>query len=184
VCVSVRGLVVVCVLVVASVARAEDAASSPDAGAVASASDPVRVVGWLEPVVFPEAGLRLVAKLDTGAKTSSLDAEELEHFDRGGEKWVRFKLRKRKDSDDRRAFEARLVSEKTVRTAHGSDRRTTVALWMCVAGERRRVLFTLGSREALNYRVILGRRALEGRLAVDVSRKFTTEPGCPSEPAK
>jgi hypothetical protein len=35
----------------------------------------------------------------------------------------------------------------------------------------------------MNYRVILGRRALEGRLMVDSGRKFTSDPGCPaSEP--
>ena len=146
-------------------------------------STPVKTVGWLEAVVFPDVGLRLVAKFDTGAKTSALDAEDIEPFERDGETWVRFKLRQKKGSTDVRPMEGRVVHEKGVRTAMGAQRRPTVALWVCVAGERRRVLFTLGSREAMNYRVILGRRAMEGRLAIDPARKFTTEPGCPSKAA-
>src|SRR5690349_10189800 len=56
-------------------------------GAPARAESP-RSVGWLEPVVFPDTGLRLVAKLDTGAKTSALDAEDVTPFSKDGEAWV------------------------------------------------------------------------------------------------
>jgi hypothetical protein len=140
-------------------------------------------VGWLEPVVFPEAGLRVVAKLDTGAKTSSLDAEDVTTFEKDGEQWVRFGLRRKRGDGEARMFEARLVGTRKVRGALGQNARPLVDLWLCIAGERRRVLFTLSERRHMNYRVILGRRALEGRLMVDSGRKFTSDPGCPaSEP--
>jgi len=137
-----------------------------------------RTVGWLEAVVFPDIGLRVVAKLDTGAKTSCLDAESIEFSEKKGEKWARFSLRRRRGSLDARAFEARVAGERKVRTSNGHETRPVVDLWVCVGGERRRVLFTLTRRAEMNYRVILGRRALEGRLLVDSARKFTTEPGC------
>lgn len=144
---------------------------------VASASGP-KAVGWLEPLVFPETGLRVVAKLDTGAKTSVLDAEDVSEFQRDGEPWVRFGLRKKRGQGSAHVFEARVVGERKVRAAVGVATRKLVDLWVCVAGERRRILFALGRRDAMNYRVILGRRALEGRLLVDAERKFTSEPGC------
>jgi hypothetical protein len=150
------------------------------AAAPARAGVPAEV-GWLEPLVFPDAQLRLTAKLDTGAKTSALDAEKIEFFERDGERWARFQIRRRRGSDDVRTFEARVVRDRSIRSANGREVRPVVDLWVCLAGQRRRVLFTLGNRSHMNYRVILGRRALEGRLAVDAARKFTTEPGCPSE---
>jgi hypothetical protein len=148
------------------------------APALASATEP-RVVGWLEPVVFPDNGLRVVAKLDTGAKTSSLDAEDVTPLDRAGERWVRFALRKKRGKGEPRWFEARVVGDRKIRTAVGEETRPLVDLWLCVAGDKRRVLFSLGTRADMNYRVILGRRALEGRLAVDSGRKFTADPACP-----
>ena len=78
-------------------------------------------------------------------------------------------------------FEAKVVSEKRIRDASGDVlKRPVVELEVCLSGQRRKELFALGSRSAMNYRVILGRRALAGRgLVVDVAKKFTTQPGCP-----
>jgi hypothetical protein len=137
-----------------------------------------KAVGWLEAVVFPDSQLRVTAKLDTGAKSSAIDAENVQRFERGGEPWVRFGLRRKKGRGEAHVFEARVVGDKKIRSAVGKDVRPLVDLWLCVAGEKRRVLFSLSSRGAMNYRVILGRRALEGRLLVDSGRKFTSEPGC------
>lgn len=148
--------------------------------ALPAAGAPPRVVGWLEAAVFPDARLRVVAKLDTGAKTSALDAERIAYFQRDGAKWVRFELRRRKGREPR-TLEGRVVGEKRIRTSVGEEVRPLVDLWLCLAGERRRVLFSLSGRAGMNYRVLLGRRALEGRVAVDASRKFTVEPGCESE---
>lgn len=164
------GPVLRCLLVGALLASAADA----------RAAEP-KAVGWLERIVFPDVQLRVTAKLDTGARTSALDAEDIEYFERDGERWARFSVRRRKGSDDTRRFEARVVRERRIRTATGRDVRPVVDLWVCIAGERRRILFTLGDRTQMNYRVILGRRALEGRLLVDTDRKFTTQPGCPAE---
>lgn len=137
-------------------------------------------MGWLEPVVFPELGLQVVAKLDTGAKTSALDAEKLEVFERDGQKWARFGLRASKDGE-LHWLESRVLGERHIRAAVGRETRPLVALWTCVAGEKRRVLFTLTDRRHMNYRVLLGRRALEGRLLVDSGRHFVSEPGCSAD---
>jgi hypothetical protein len=149
----------------------------------AGASEP-RTVGWLESIVFPDSKLRVVAKLDTGARTSAIDAEGIEPFEKDGEAWVRFGVRRKRGEGEPKKFEARLIGSRKVRGALGKDARPLVDLWVCVAGERRRILFTLSERGNMNYRVILGRRALEGRLLVDSARKFTSDPGCPvSEPS-
>mgnify|MGYP006417888675 FL=1 len=50
-------------------------------------------VGWRELVGLPELGLkRLPAKIDSGARTSSLHGIVLDEFRRDGEKFVRFEV--------------------------------------------------------------------------------------------
>lgn len=151
---------------------------------LAAADSQAQVAGWLETLTFPDNALAVTAKLDTGAKTSAIDAEDVEDFEKDGEAWVRFAVRQKKNSNERRWFEARVAGEKRIRTSFGRETRRTVNLWVCLGGDRRRVLFTLGSRDHMNYRVILGRRALEGRLLVDSGEKFMLEAGCPAEAAR
>jgi hypothetical protein len=134
-------------------------------------------VGWLEHVALPEAGLRLVAKLDTGAKSSAIDAEDVEPFERDGARWVRFTTRGGKRGG-RARLEGRVVGEARVRSSLGRQSRVEVELSACVAGGRRNLTFTLARRQGLNYPVLLGREAMVGWLAVDPSRTFTVEPGC------
>ena len=50
------------------------------------------VMGFVEWVVMGETGIRLKARLDTGAKTSSLHAVNVEPFEKDNEEWVRFQL--------------------------------------------------------------------------------------------
>lgn len=138
-----------------------------------------KTAGWLETLTFPDNGLEVTAKLDTGAKSSAIDAESVESFEKDGQPWVRFAVRSKKESDDKKWFEARVTGKKRIRTSFGRETRRTVNLWVCLGGRRQRVLFTLGERERMNYRVILGRRALEGRLLVDSELKFLLSSTCP-----
>lgn len=152
---------------------------APLASSRAQTTSVKKTAGWVETLVFPENGLEVTAKLDTGAKSSAIDAESVESFEKDGQPWVRFAVRARKGSDDKRWFEARVTGMKRIRTSFGRETRRTVNLWVCLGGQRRRVLFTLGERENMNYRVLLGRRALEGRLLVDPEQKFLLGNACP-----
>ena len=48
--------------------------------------------GRYEEIGLPQIGKTLEAKMDTGAKTASLSATDIERFQRDGEPWVRFRL--------------------------------------------------------------------------------------------
>ena len=55
------------------------------------------IAGWVEKISLPESGasskaVTVKAKLDTGAETSSIHAEDIQTFTRGGKTWVDFTL--------------------------------------------------------------------------------------------
>ena len=59
----------------------------------ALSNDGMRVAGWIENVSIFPGNFKIKAKLDTGARNSSLNARNMEEFYRDGDKWVRFKLK-------------------------------------------------------------------------------------------
>ena len=112
------------------------------------------------------------AKIDTGAATSALHASKLERFERDGEPWVEFTLRPhQRTSKGSRRVQAPMVDERRVRSSSGkSELRPVIETNIAIADRRWAVQFTLTRRDAMGFRMLLGRRALRHRAIVDVSR--------------
>ena len=153
-------------------------------GPVGAWADEKITLGWLEHIRLDAGGLLLRAKLDTGAKTSSIHATDIERFERAGEPMVRFKLWL--DHHDRNSqtitLEKPLAREVTIKlrgTAKNAER-ASVKLEFCLGGHRYASLFTLVNRSKFNYPVLLGRRFLAKVATIDPAMKFRTEPSCPT----
>lgn len=130
------------------------------------------VVGGLEDVWFPDLGLALTARIDTGVATASIDVDEIKQFERDGKPWVRFSI-KRPDSDTPETVERRLVRTIGILSSgSGKEKRRPVVKMAIVIGESEQTAeFSLSTRTHKSYQVKIGRSILRDVMVVDVSKK-------------
>lgn len=154
--------------------------------AVNSSSQQTQTVGWVENAKIPGVGKEVKAKLDTGAKTTSINAEILEKPDKETESGGTIKFRFLDGEGNREVFERPIVRWVEIKSREGSNiRRPVVRMKFCLAGRWIEEEVNLADRDDFNYPVLIGRNMLkQGKLAVDSSRTFTTQPSCPQEEAQ
>ena len=150
--------------------------------ATACANDnDMRIFGWVEKAAIEPWGAEVKVKLDTGALTSSIQAEEIEEFERDDEDWVRFTVEVEDESSDEvvsQVFERPVYRRLHLRGAGGSDHRNAVIMEICIGDTVYRDQFSLEDRDDLLYPVLLGRRTIQHLGAVDVTATFLHEPDC------
>lgn len=137
-----------------------------------------RRMGWLEWSWLEPGHVRLKTKLDTGARTSSLHAEDIETFERDGDKWVRFRV-PLSDRPEDTNLERDLVLERPVVREilikdheHAPAPRYVVEIDLCLGNETRRTEVSLADRSRFNYPLLLGRLGMRGHIMVDPEAKY------------
>ncbi len=128
------------------------------------------VAGWIETAFFPDQGITLDAKLDTGAVSASLNVTDLERFKRGGKTWYRFTIH---GSNGKTVTVEQQTSRvaRVMRAEVKDTLRPIVRLRICVAGHEAVTDFNLTDRSGQAYQVLIGRKfLLATHLLVDSSR--------------
>lgn len=134
-----------------------------------------RTIGWREWVSLPRfSSSQIKAKVDTGAKTSSLHAQDLTLIEDGGDMLAQFELYPTIDSDDgMTVVTAPVVDFRTIRSSSGhTEDRPVVRTELALGADRFEIDLTLTSRTSMGHRMLLGRRALQDRYWVDSGRSF------------
>lgn len=127
-------------------------------------------IGWREWVGLPGLGIRSIkAKIDSGARSSCLHAFDIEPFVRDDQPWVRFAVHPIQGNDDFvKQCEAAVLDRRQVRSSNGVATERFVILTMLeMIGQRLPIELTLANRDAMGFRMLIGREAIRGRFLID-----------------
>lgn len=135
------------------------------------------IVGWVERVKVYPSKLSLKAKLDTGAKTSSLHAPHIVKFKRNGKELVRFAVADNKGRVE--TIEKEIYRTVKIRRKKGRpEERIVVLMDICLGSTYKTAELSLVNRGNLNYPILLGRKFLQGQFIIDPGDTFTHKPKC------
>lgn len=141
-----------------------------------SANKSKLIIGWREWCALPQLGLpAIAAKIDTGAKTSSLHAFKIKPFKRKGEEWVRFVLHpiQRHKTPEIRC-EARVIDERPITSSNGGiEHRIVISTALVLGPYEFATEITLTNRDDMGFRMLIGRKSLVKRFIVDPCMSHT-----------
>lgn len=130
------------------------------------------IIGEVEPIYFLPMKSPFAARIDTGATTSSLDCQDVEYFERDGEKWVAFKLKNSKTGEEH-VFEKKVERSFKVKRAGKDESRKAIKMDVKMGGEVFSAVFSIADRSNFDYQGLVGRNILTGRFLVDTSTSYT-----------
>lgn len=127
------------------------------------------LIGRVEWVDLPELKIKQKSRIDTGAKTTSLHAVNIEEVDQRGELFVKFQTI---NSEGKVVEVVRKVdtTQKVSNTAGFVSRRYVIKEKVKMGNIEREILINLNDRTKMEYKFLIGRNFLLGRFIVDVAR--------------
>ncbi|SDL68791.1 ATP-dependent zinc protease family protein [Maricaulis salignorans] len=145
-------------------------------------ASPRTEIGWREIVGLPGLDIpALHAKIDTGARTSALNASIVREFERAGETWVEFDVTFTEDRHVQRCL-APIADRREIKNTSGiPELRHVIETRLTLGSRQWSIELSLADREPMKYDLILGRTALRNRrICVNPGRSFLSGP--PSHP--
>ncbi len=140
-------------------------------------------IGWREWVGLPRLGVRRIkAKVDTGARTAALHAEDVEAFERDGAQWVRFNVAGGEEQNGWTQCEAPVADVREIKNTSGVPEQRYIINTSLRLGTRRwSIEVSLANRAQMGFELILGRTSIRRRkLVVNPGRSFLA--GEPKKP--
>ncbi|MEJ0009837.1 MAG: 30S ribosomal protein S6--L-glutamate ligase [Alphaproteobacteria bacterium] len=133
------------------------------------------VIGKEEWCALPALHLpALKARIDSGARTSALHAENIHIYTARGEKLVRFDVHPiQKDRRITVHCRAPLIEERDVKSSSGhTERRPVIETSVKIGNVTQTIQLTLTNRDSMGYRMLIGREAMQGRMLIDPEKSF------------
>ena len=135
------------------------------------------IVGWVEKAAVTRDNVILKAKIDTGARNSSLHCGCITTTQENGEKKIRLKLTTYKG--ETLELEKKVIRRAKVKRHDGKMQiRDVIKLDICLGSVRKEVEVNLIDRTGLNYQLLIGRSFLDGDFLVDPGKQFLNSPKC------
>ncbi len=136
---------------------------------------PLRIVGWRELVDLPDLGLRgIPAKIDSGARTSSLHGKVIEEIERDGKQHVRFSV---EWDGEEHLSEAMLVDIRGITSSNGeTQRRYVIKTPLKIGTLKFRAEVSLADRSEMQFPMLIGRSSLRRRFVIDSGHSWLQTP--------
>ena len=133
------------------------------------------IIGGEEWCAFPSLHIPAIkARVDSGARTSTIHASNIHKFTRKGEKWVSFEVYPIQET--RRVTircKARIIDYRNVKSSSGiSEKRYVIQSLLKIGNYQWTIELTLANRDSMGFRMLLGREAMENRVFVDPANSF------------
>jgi hypothetical protein len=139
------------------------------------------IIGRVENVVMQDVGMKLKARIDTGAGISSIHAKILEIKPAKGDSSERVVFQLTDDDGKTKTLERPIVkwAEIKGKGIARAIRRPVVRVDFCLGGKRLEGRINLANRGRFLYPVLIGRNILKtGDFLIDPRKKFMENPGC------
>ena len=132
----------------------------------------IPVVGGVETLYILPIEMPFHARMDTGAETSSIDAQNITPFERDGEKWISCEVLNRKSGKPHR-FENPIKRTANIIRTGTDERRYVVSMSIKMGNEIITADFSLNDRNKFEYQILIGRNIINGRFVIDPSLENT-----------
>lgn len=132
------------------------------------------IIGSDEWCAFPLLNIPAIkARVDSGAKTSSMHAINIVRFTRNNAHWVRFDVHPlQKNRKITVHCEAPLVEHRVIKSSSGDkENRPVICISLSLGGVTWDAEVTLTNRDSMGYRMLLGREAMNGRILIDPEKE-------------
>ncbi len=135
----------------------------------------LKIVGNKEWCRFNELNIPAIkARVDSGAKTSSIQATDITPFKKSKENWVRFNVQ---PITENRSIsiecEAKVIATRIIKSSSGvPQKRFVISSPITMDGETWNIELTLADRDTMEFKMLLGRQAMEHKMVVNPAEKF------------
>lgn len=130
--------------------------------------------GWVENVNIGNQNMPMIAKIDSGADNSSINAINPELYKKNGKPWVRFALNN--GSGQQATIDEPVLKTTRIKTKDKRlQERLVIELDVCLNNVRKRVPVNLVDRSNFKYPVLIGRSFLKSDFLIDSGKTFITQ---------
>lgn len=132
------------------------------------------ILGEAEWIYVTKAKQNFKARIDTGATTSSINAIDIQRFERDGKKWVKFNIAHDEKSEPQ-LIEAPIVRIAKIIQSSAPDEETerpVIKLHVRIGDVVHQSEFTLTNRMHMEFPVLIGRTFMQDVVLVDVSQNY------------
>jgi ribosomal protein S6--L-glutamate ligase len=130
----------------------------------------LKIIGSEEWCAFNQIKIPAIrARIDSGAKTSSIQATEIKLIKKNDEKWVRFAVYPlQENSTIKVVCRAKLVGKRSIKGSFGiSEERLIIRTPVAIGEDTFDIELSLANRNTMEFRMLLGREAISNRYLIN-----------------